>query len=165
MQSQRLFICGYFFFFLLCKILLLKFWPRKKIQQRTQKVFNWRLYPTSLWRGSACRLSLLEKVAGGWREEGKNHLSTPALAAWLLSSPPRTAPLCRWLVRRGWAGRCPSWASRWAAVGYLTGLNSLPWLCWQHGKVNSVLLLVAPVVLVVCISNYSSVEIGATVLD
>lgn len=74
------------FFFLLCKILLLKFWPRKKIQQRTQKVFNWRLYPTSLWRGSACRLSLLEKVAGGWREEGKKspeHASLGCLAALL----------------------------------------------------------------------------------
>lgn len=75
----------------------------EKIQQRTQKVISWRLYPTSLWRASACRLSLLKKVDG--RRKEKNHLSTPALAARLLSFlSPCAAPLCRWLVRRGWAG-------------------------------------------------------------
>lgn len=81
-------------FSLLCKLLLLKFLPRKKIQQKTPKVLSWRPHPTSLWRASACGLSSLEKVAGGWREEEKKkspeHGSLGRLAA-LLPQPLRSA--------------------------------------------------------------------------
>lgn len=151
---------------LLCKILLLKFLPRKKIQQRTQKVISWRLYPTSHWRPSACRLSLLEKVAGGWKEEEKE--ITWARQPWPPSCSPSSA-----LVQRpcagGWAGEAeldvPVLSEQMSCCRLLDRAELSPWLSWQHGKVNSVLLLVAPVDLVVCMSKYSFVEIGATFRD
>lgn len=88
-------------FSLLCKLLLLKFLPRKKIQQGTQNVISWRPYPTSLWRASACGLSLLEKVAGGWREEGRK--ITWAWQPWPPGCSPSSA-LAQRPCAGGWSG-------------------------------------------------------------
>lgn len=97
-------------------------------------------------------MSSLWKVADGWREEEKSpeHASFGCLAAFL-------TPLLSVLVPVTGQGESVSWEmpvlseqmSAAAAVGYLTGLTSFPWLCWQPGKLHSLPLFVAPAFLVV----------------
>jgi len=74
---------------------------------------------------------------------------------WLPGSSPH--PLLSALVPGVGRGEGVSWEmpvlseqmNAASAVGYLTGLTSFPWLCWQRGKLNSVPLLVVPAFLVV----------------
>lgn len=122
----------FFIFFLLWNFLL-KFLPRKKIQQRTRSVLNCGLYQTWRWRASACVLPSLDKAAGEWREGGKSAepSSSGCLAA--LLSPLLCALVLVLGQREGVSQEMPVPSRQMStapAVVDLRGLTSFPCPRW-----------------------------------